>query len=217
MEVQPIYCAEQIVVPAGLDEVLKHFTKEVIRKQPADLAAFGAAYFAAQAELQRSLHTVAVPSEQQLRDAYGRLRGAGPGVVPLHDVEMAARSAGINAATVASAVRAGGVNAARGVSALEVLLLLLTMRCGGLGAVLRGAFEVFGERGGGGAPGGEDSAGAEARLEVPVLLELLALLGARDPKVTPALREGVARALDGHVSVTLKGLAGVPVLASKLA
>jgi hypothetical protein len=32
----------QIVLPAGLDEVLKNFTKEAIRNQPHDLVDFGA-------------------------------------------------------------------------------------------------------------------------------------------------------------------------------
>lgn len=157
--------------------------------------------------MHKSLHEVQVPTQQQLRDAFERLRDAPLG--PLSDVEAACRSAGINAATVASAVRAGGVNTAREVSVLEVLLLLLTMRCtDSLGAVLRGAFDVFGQRGG---------EGEEPKLEVPVLLQLLGHLGAHDPQVTPALREGVSRMLDGHVTVTIKALAGVPALASVMA
>jgi len=110
-------------------------------------------------------------------------------------------------------LQVGNVNTAREVNVLEPLLMLLTMRCTSLGAVLRGVFDVFGQRGGA-SEGGD---GGEARLEVPVLLQLLGILGARDPEVTPALREGVARALDGHVTVTLAALAGVPVLAAKLA
>ena len=165
-------------------------------------------YFSKQAALHKSLHDVQVPTQQQLRDAYERLRDAPVG--PLSDLEAACRSAGINAVTVASALRAGGVNTAREVSALQVLLLLLAMRCSdSLGAVLRGAFEVFGQR--------DSDSGGEPKLEVPVLLQLLGFLGAHDPEVTPALREAVSCALDGHVTVTLKGLAGVPALASMLA
>jgi hypothetical protein len=154
---------------------------------------------------------VHAPTRQQLRAAFECLRATPVG--PWSDVEAACRSAGIGAAAVAAAARGGGISAAREVSALEVLLLLLTMGCDGLGAVLRGAFDVFGHDGGVGGGGAPN----EPRLDVPVLLQVLGFLAARDPGVTPAMREGVARALDGHTSVTLRGLAGVPALASVLA
>lgn len=165
-------------------------------------------YFANQAALHKSLNTIEAPTIPQLRAAFESLRESP--TRPLADVEAACQSAGINAATLSHAIQAGNVNTAREVDVLEVLLLLLlTMSCSNFGAVLRSAFEVFGQR--------ADGGGGDARLDVPVLLHLLGFLGARDPAVTPALREGVSRALDGHVSVTLKALAGVPALAVKLA
>lgn len=42
MELEPLYCAEQIKVPEGLPEILKEWTKEVIRAQPADVNAWSA-------------------------------------------------------------------------------------------------------------------------------------------------------------------------------
>ncbi len=45
-ELERVYCAEQIVVPPALPEVLKRFAKEVIRKQPTDTLAFAVKYFA---------------------------------------------------------------------------------------------------------------------------------------------------------------------------
>jgi hypothetical protein len=42
MDSEPLYCAEQIKVPDALPEVLKEWTKEVIRAQPADINAFSA-------------------------------------------------------------------------------------------------------------------------------------------------------------------------------
>ena len=41
-----IFSAEQIVVPPDLPKVLKEWTKEVIRANPADVLAFSAEYFA---------------------------------------------------------------------------------------------------------------------------------------------------------------------------
>lgn len=45
-DVEPLYVSEQIKVPEGMPEILKEFTKAVIRERPADLNAFGVAYFA---------------------------------------------------------------------------------------------------------------------------------------------------------------------------
>jgi hypothetical protein len=46
LDTEPLYSAEQIVVPADLPEILKQFTKEVVRNQPEDIPAFAANYFA---------------------------------------------------------------------------------------------------------------------------------------------------------------------------
>ena len=40
-----IFSAEQIEVPAELPEILKNFSKEVIRNSPEDLIAFSREYF----------------------------------------------------------------------------------------------------------------------------------------------------------------------------
>lgn len=41
-DVEPLYCAEQIKVPEGMPELLKEWTKAVIRAQPKDLNAWSA-------------------------------------------------------------------------------------------------------------------------------------------------------------------------------
>ena len=169
------------------------------------------------------------PTQRQLRGAFLLLRGAaaaapgggggGSGVVPLADVEAACRAEGINAATLARALRAGNVNTAGGVAAREALLVLLTLRCAGPGDVVRALFDVFGDgddEGGGRSGGGSGSVGGPAQLGVPALLELLGHLAARDPAVTPALRDGAARALEGFMRATLAQLSAIPALAPLL-
>jgi len=42
-----IFSADQIVVPETLPEILKEFSKEVIRQNPDDLVKFGKEYFEA--------------------------------------------------------------------------------------------------------------------------------------------------------------------------
>ena len=44
MDAEPLYCAEQIKVPAQLPEIMKAWTKEVIRANPANIAEFSARY-----------------------------------------------------------------------------------------------------------------------------------------------------------------------------
>ena len=42
MDLEPIYCAEQIQVPPELAGILKAYTKEVVRRQPEDICRFSA-------------------------------------------------------------------------------------------------------------------------------------------------------------------------------
>jgi Regulatory subunit of type II PKA R-subunit len=47
---EPLYSAEQIAVPDALPQILKDWTKEVIRASPQDIIAFSADYFARKLE-----------------------------------------------------------------------------------------------------------------------------------------------------------------------
>lgn len=42
---QRIYCAEQIVVPEELPNILKHYSKAVIKENPANIISFSSKYF----------------------------------------------------------------------------------------------------------------------------------------------------------------------------
>ena len=46
LDSDPIYCAEQIVIPPDLGDILKAYAKEVIRNEPEDIFEFSAKYFA---------------------------------------------------------------------------------------------------------------------------------------------------------------------------
>lgn len=92
MDLEPIYCAEQVTsnnshdawqvfcrcrlchlvaklqicVPPELSEVLKAYTKEVIRRQPEDLVEFSAYYFANLANILPETHALVPPSVPQV-------------------------------------------------------------------------------------------------------------------------------------------------------
>merc|ERR1719199_234042 len=46
LDTETMYCAEQINIPENLGEILKAYSKEVIRQQPINIYEFSARYFA---------------------------------------------------------------------------------------------------------------------------------------------------------------------------
>ncbi|WIA37906.1 hypothetical protein OEZ86_001283 [Tetradesmus obliquus] len=114
MDVEPIYCAEQIVVPSDLAGVLKAFTKEVIKSQPSNVIQFSAEYFANLAAQASSLHAVSPPSRQQLHQAYAQLQDTP--TAPLADVSIACQAAGISDDTLQRVVAAGRIDTSKALS-----------------------------------------------------------------------------------------------------
>ena len=51
---QRIYCAEQIVVPDELPNILKHYSKAVIKENPSNVISFSAQYFRSLADQQKN-------------------------------------------------------------------------------------------------------------------------------------------------------------------
>eukprot|EP00879_Flechtneria_rotunda_P008324 GHRR01008718.1.p1 GENE.GHRR01008718.1~~GHRR01008718.1.p1 ORF type:complete len:214 (+),score=61.91 GHRR01008718.1:201-842(+) len=209
MDIEPIYCAEQIAVPPYLAEVLKKFSKEVIRKHPTNLLEFSASYFADQAAQHNSFLSIAPPSKQQLRQVYLQLKDTSH--VPLADFSLACETAGIAVNTLNRIVAAGCIDRSNAVSVLEVLLLLLSMSCETFTATMQAIFEVFGT-----TATGQRGASKSNQVAVSDFLALLEYLGARDPEITSGLQKEVAKALAGQQSIDYQGLAVVPALGQKL-
>jgi Regulatory subunit of type II PKA R-subunit len=66
----------QIRVPPQLAEVLKDYTKEVIRRQPKDLIEFSAFYFANLANIIPAHNNFPVPMIQQIHEVYQAVAGS---------------------------------------------------------------------------------------------------------------------------------------------
>lgn len=66
----------QIRVPPQLDDVLKAYTKEVIRRKPEDLVEFSAFYFANLANIVPETSVVVQPTIQQIESLYRELSNA---------------------------------------------------------------------------------------------------------------------------------------------
>ena len=68
MDIEPIYCAEQIKIPPNLADALKAYTKEVIRAEPEDIIAFSVNYFTKLADASTDLVVDATPDLEQIKE-----------------------------------------------------------------------------------------------------------------------------------------------------
>jgi hypothetical protein len=75
MDLEPIYCAEQISVPPDLADILKAYTKEVVRRQPEDMYEFSAIYFANLANVSGPAEDTVPPTVAQLKEVYSAVKG----------------------------------------------------------------------------------------------------------------------------------------------
>lgn len=140
MDVEPIYCAEQIVVPVDLADILKAYTKEVIRRHPEDLIEFSARYFRNLADIASTAQEASAPSQDQISLFYQRV-GEGATLTP-EQVHAVASQLGIAKGVVAKVLGAGRFASA--VNLDKFLFLLLVMSCENFGSVLQSVFKVFG-------------------------------------------------------------------------
>lgn len=141
MDVEPIYCAEQIVVPVDLADVLKAYTKEVIRRQPDDLIEFSAKYFANLANVANAADEAEPPEKGQLVDVYKRADGATS--LTGYQMEALCEQCGIHKSVVGRVMDVGGFEQ-EDVNVDKFLFLLLAMTCESFPAVVSSIFTVFG-------------------------------------------------------------------------
>lgn len=197
MDVEPIYCAEQIVVPVDLADVLKAFTKEVIRRQPEDLVDFGAKYFANLSNVADAVSEVPVPSRDQLKLLLQRADGAANLTVP--EMEALCNQAAIAPSVVARVLEAGRFEG--DVVVDKFCFLLLAMTCDSFATVTTGIFELFGES-----------------LETKRYIDLVSYLAPdMDPEVTTQFLADLGSALLDVPAVTYDDVSKLDVLADKLA
>jgi hypothetical protein len=187
LDLDPIYCAEQIAVPPDLADVLKAYTKEVVRRQPADVYAFSADYFANLADVTAvPPEDTSAPTVHQLADAYSAVKGKGE--LSAADFESVCVGAGVPRATVQRAFRLGEFGSTAPVKPSEPLTLLLTMTDASFVGICASLFDVFGEDG---------------KLTGVEFLALFAYLTAKDPSVTQESLDALETALGDKVNEKL--------------
>ena len=143
MDLEPIYCAEQIKVPPDLADILKAYTKEVVRRQPEDVYEFSAIYFSNLASVSASTVEEPVPpTTTQIKEVYATCKGKLE--MSLAELTSSCTDAGVKLATVEQAFRLGEF-AGDAVNPTEPLALLLTMTDASFVGIVTSLFEVFGE------------------------------------------------------------------------
>ncbi len=198
MDVEPIYCSEQIVVPIDLADVMKAFTKEVIRRQPENLLEFSAKYFANLANVAGSLQEASAPSREQLKMVCQRAEGAK--ALSMQHLEALCTQADIQPGVVARVIQAGKFDGDM-VEVDKFLFLLLAMTCDSFKTVTAGIFELF---------GGE--------LESSRFVSLIGFLAPdMDPEVTTQFLADLSTALMDVPTVSLETVMKLEVLEAKLA
>ena len=135
-------------MPPDFADVLKAYTKEVIRRQPEDILEFSVAYFANLANIGRTLDEVVPPTYDQLKIVYATTESrASCSVEELLEV---CSQAGISSHHVVDVIAAAGLEtgAVEGgggvVNPNVVLMLLLSTTSYSLSAVIASIFQALG-------------------------------------------------------------------------
>mmetsp|Transcript_30998 Transcript_30998/g.101046 ORF Transcript_30998/g.101046 Transcript_30998/m.101046 type:complete len:207 (+) Transcript_30998:115-735(+) len=199
LDLEPIYCSEQIVVPSDLADILKTFAKEAIRRQPEDILEFSAIYFANLANVSGPADDAVPPTIKQLTEVWGMVSGGEK--VTLEDFVSMCDSAGISSGAVDVMLRVGELSALEMVDPKEPLALLLAMTDSNLLTIVGSMFEVFGKEG--------------SVLEAGEFLELFDLLTNKDSNITPALKESLKEAVSaiGDRPLSFSDVSDLPALA----
>jgi len=203
MDVEPIYCAEQIVVPVDLADILRAYTKEVIRRQPENLVEFSAKYFQNLSNVASGVKEAVAPTRDQLKKFYDRCGG----VLELtpEQVHALASQFGIGKSIVAKVLIVGRFEEGVPVNVDRFLFLLLVMSCDSFAAVVRHLFDVFGRT-----------------LEADRFLQLISNLAPdMDPDITSQFLMDLEQQLEGLSQSGVQGInyldaIALPVIKSKL-
>jgi len=184
-DIEPIYCAEQIVIPPNLADILKGWTKEVVRMQPENLVEFAAIYFANLANVSKTRQEFEPPSVSQLLDIYVRV--ADNKMLPKEDLVGVCVGCGVDANILDKVFRTGGFTGDL-ISTVGFLTMLIASTASGLTDTLESVFEVFGEAG---------------NLDTEKFLEILNTIAARDEDVPTDLSARLKVSLAGKKTITV--------------
>lgn len=199
LDLDPIYCAEQIHVPPELSDVLKAFTKEVVRTQPSDILEFASMYFHNLASVAtEDTKSPTPPTEEQLQGALAKLSDRE--AAERSEIMNASIEVGIDKKATEEAIRLVDVQEGEYARPSSVLVLLLTMAHPTLERAVEASFRVFGDEMG--------------MLEPKEFAQLFGSATSADPAVTPAVKERLSSELEefNGRKISFTDVSGIPSL-----
>ncbi|KNC56170.1 uridylate kinase [Thecamonas trahens ATCC 50062] len=187
LDMDPIYTAEQIVIPPALPDVLKEWSKHVIRAQPGDLLQFSADYFARLAD-----ETPLILSVDQLKALQRTLSTSLDDVVSRADIKRACNSVDIESSVVEHVFRLKGMGVQ--VDWPAFVVFATTLIAEDLNHAVNMLFAIFG-------------ADSDSLLDIQIFLHLFSFLASQDElelsyvdALSDALRSKAAANGDGLIS-----------------
>ncbi|KAJ4460317.1 putative radial spoke protein 11 [Paratrimastix pyriformis] len=142
-----IFCAEQIVVPLELPEILKAYTKDVIRKQPTNLIEFSAEWFAQMSEQSRQEDPYKAAQDHfpDLRKTLQEMDSTQSGVLAKEQIVEACLGAGLSETTLESVFSLGKFEDQ--IDWRQFLVLAMAFMCESEMAAVELMFSVFDDNG----------------------------------------------------------------------
>ncbi|KAJ3402845.1 hypothetical protein CcCBS67573_g05139 [Chytriomyces confervae] len=103
---EPLYCAEQIKIPPDLPDILKNYTKHIIRTQPTDIMTCSAEYFGRLAKQRTQLGKKL--TNHQLEAFYTKVSKLDRDMLTRKEIEDGCTNASISPAQISDVITLGG-------------------------------------------------------------------------------------------------------------
>ncbi|KAI8917731.1 hypothetical protein DFJ77DRAFT_317365 [Powellomyces hirtus] len=141
-----LYTAEQIRIPPDLPDILKNYTKHIIRTQPGNIVKESVEYFGRLAKQRSDGTTLKRLNNMQLEALYNKFDQPGRTVVKKAELEDACNSFTISAAQVNDVLRLGGWGGDK-IPWLKCWALFVTSSAGSLPATIETVANLLSDNG----------------------------------------------------------------------
>ncbi|KAJ3413647.1 Ropporin-1-like protein [Chytridiales sp. JEL 0842] len=174
---EPLYCAEQIKIPPELPDILKNYTKHIIRTQPTDIIGSSAEYFGRLAK-QRNVVGKKI-TNMQLESFYNKFSSSDKQMVTKKEIDDACNHAGVINSQVSDIMTLGGWSGDK-IPWLKFWALLAAAASGTLVATIETVTQLLGDNG---------------TIPTGPVTEVFQFLADRDPSQEKAKTANVIKAL----------------------
>ncbi|KAI8824260.1 uncharacterized protein EV422DRAFT_313169 [Fimicolochytrium jonesii] len=176
---EPLYTAEQIRIPPDLPDILKNYTKHIIRTQPGNIMKESFEYFGRLARQKTDTSNLKRLNNMQLEAIYNKFDSPDKAVVSRAELDEACNAFSIPAAQINDIVRLGGWTGDR-IPWTKCWALLVASAAGNLTATIETVANILSDN---------------ARVRVGPVVEILQYLAEQDRTVDKSQVEQLIRGL----------------------